>query len=174
MIRRAVPLVCGALALALIAAPVLWSWSPRILWNTTPSVPVGLYWLHPLDRVAIGDLVAVQPPEALARFLAARGYLPDGVPLLKHVVALAPTQVCREGDVILVAGQPLGTAQAQDHQGRDLPRWQGCHRLAEGEVFLMNPAAPDSLDGRYFGALSVTTLTTRLRPIWTRGSKPAP
>ena len=135
---------------------------------------MGLYWLRPLDRVAIGDLVAVQLPEALARFLAARGYLPHGVPLLKHVVAVATTEVCREGDVILVAGQPLGTARAQDRQGRDLPRWQGCHRLTEGEVFLMNPAAPDSLDGRYFGALPVTTLTARLRPIWTRGPVPAP
>ena len=174
MIRRAVPLVLGALALALIAAPVLGRWSPRLLWNTTPSVPVGLYWLAPLDRIAIGDLVAVQPPEALARFLAARGYLPDGAPLLKHVVAVAPTEVCREGDVILVAGQPLGTVHAQDRLGRALPRWQGCHRLAEGEVFLMNPAAPDSLDGRYFGALPVTTLTARLRPIWPPGRAPAP
>ena len=173
MIRRAVPLVCGALALALIAAPVLGRWSPRLLWNTTPSVPVGLYWIQPFDHVAIGDLVAVQPPEALARLITSRGYLPDGVPLLKHVVALAPTEVCREGDVILVAGKPLGTAQAQDRHGRDLPRWQGCHRLAEGEVFLMNPAAPDSLDGRYFGALPVTTLTARLRPIWTRRLAPA-
>jgi conjugative transfer signal peptidase TraF len=152
---------------ALIAAPTLGRWSPRLLWNSTPSVPVGLYWLQPVDRVAIGDLVAVQPPEALAGFLAARGYLPRGVPLLKHVVALAPTRSAATGDVIRV-NIALGLAQAQDRHGRDLPRWQGCHRLAAGEVFLMNPAAPDSLDGRYFGALPVTAITARLRPIWTR------
>jgi conjugative transfer signal peptidase TraF len=174
MNRRTIPLVCSALALALITAPTLGRWPPRLLWNATPSVPVGLYWLQTVDRVAIGDLVAAQPPEALAGFLAARGYLADGVPLLKQVVALAPTQVCRDGDVIRVAGQPLGTAQALDRHGRDLPRWQGCRRLAEGEVFLMNPAAPDSLDGRYFGALPVSTITGRLRPIWTRIAQPAP
>lgn len=173
MIRRAAPLLSGALALALITAPVPGAWSPRLLWNTTASVPVGLYWLQPVDGLALGDLVAVEPPADLADFLAARGYLPRGVPLLKHVVAVAPTMVCRHGDMIRVAEHPLGTAQAQDRLGRNLPRWQGCHRLAAGEVFLMNPAVPDSLDGRYFGPLPLSTITARLRPIWTLAADPA-
>jgi hypothetical protein len=55
----------------------------------------------------------------------------------------------------------------QDRNGRDLPIWQGCHRLGAGEVFLMNPDAPDSLDGRYFGPLPRTAITARLTPLWT-------
>jgi conjugative transfer signal peptidase TraF len=174
MIRRSALLLAGGLAVAMITAPVLGRWSPRVLWNSTPSVPVGLYWLQPVDRVAIDNLVAVRPPEGLARFLAARGYLPQGVPLLKHVVALPGTDVCRDGAAIRINDQVLGLAQARDRLGRNLPHWQGCYRLGVGEVFLMNPAVPDSLDGRYFGPLPLSVITARLRPIWIPRADSAP
>ncbi|MCC5989360.1 MAG: S26 family signal peptidase [Pararhodobacter sp.] len=174
MIWQSAPLLAGVLAVALVTAPALGQWSPRILWNSTASVPVGLYWLEPVDRVAIGDLVAVQPPEGLVHFLAERGYLPQGVPLLKHVVALPGAEVCRDGAVIRINGQVLGLAAARDRLGRALPDWQGCHQLAVGEVFLMNPAVPDSLDGRYFGPLPLGAITARLQPIWIPRAHSAP
>jgi type IV secretory pathway protease TraF len=95
------------------------------------------------------------------------------VPLLKHVVATPGTAVCRDGAVIRINGQVLGIAQARDRLGRALPDWQGCHRLAAGEVFLMNPAVPDSIDGRYFGPLPSSAITARLRPIWIPDAHPA-
>ena len=156
-----------ALSVTFIVIPAAVQWSPRLLWNASPSVPVGLYWLHPIDQIAIGDLVAVQPPPALSDYLDARGYIPRGVPLLKHVVALEGALVCRSRDAITVDHRRLGQAHAQDRYGRDLPVWRGCHRLGAGEVFLMNPDAPDSLDGRYFGPLPRTAITARLTPLWT-------
>jgi len=156
-----------ALSVTLIVLPAVATWSPRVLWNASASVPVGLYRLHPLGYLTIGDMVAVQPPRALSDYLDARGYLPRGVPLLKHVVALEGALVCRLGDQISIDLRPLGQAQAQDRDGRALPIWQGCHRLGAGEVFLMNPDAPDSLDGRYFGPLPRTAITARLTPLWT-------
>ncbi|MEQ8921581.1 MAG: S26 family signal peptidase [Roseovarius confluentis] len=156
-----------ALSVTLTVLPDVAAWSPRLLWNASASVPIGLYRLDPVDHVAIGDLVAVQPPAALSDFLDARGYLPRGVPFLKHVVALEGALICRSGDRISVDHRVLGHAHAQDRNGRDLPIWQGCHRLGAGEVFLMNPDAPDSLDGRYFGPLPRTAITARLRPLWT-------
>ena len=156
-----------ALSVSLIVLPAIASWSPRVLWNASASVPIGLYQLHPVGHLTIGDLVAIQPPRALADFLEARGYLPSGVPLLKHVVALEGALVCRSGDRITIDDRPVGDAHAQDRIGRALPIWQGCHRLGVGEVFLMNPEAPDSLDGRYFGPLPLTTIAARLTPLWT-------
>lgn len=156
-----------AVSVTLIVIPAVVQWSPRVLWNASASVPVGLYRLLLADVVTVGDLVAVQPPPALADFLEPRGYLPRGVPLLKHVVALEGALVCRSGDRITVDHRRLGYAHAQDRNGRDLPIWQGCHRLGTGEVFLMNPEAPDSLDGRYFGPLPRTAITARLTPLWT-------
>lgn len=155
-----------ALSVTLTVLPGVTAWSPRLMWNASASVPIGLYRLDPVDHLAISDLVAVQPPPALSDFLEAREYLPLGVPLLKHVVALEGALVCRSGDRITVDHRLLGHAHAQDRNGRDLPIWHGCHRLGAGEVFLMNPDAPDSLDGRYFGPLPRTAITARLTPLW--------
>ncbi len=63
--------------------------TPRLIWNATASMPVGLYAVQPIRYLAVGDLLAVRPSEPLAGFLAAGGYLPHGVPLLKQVAAMA-------------------------------------------------------------------------------------
>ena len=155
-----------AIAASLVVVPSIVSWSPRLLWNASASVPIGLYLLRPVNNVAVGDLVAVQPPPELSDFLDERGYLPRHVPLLKHVVALPGAIICRAGNTITVDQSVVGSAQLQDSLGRRLPRWEGCRHLTDGEIFLMNPKAPDSLDGRYFGALPITAITARLVPVW--------
>lgn len=140
--------------------------SPRLVWNASASVPIGLYRMRPMSPPKVGDLVAVMPPKALADFLAERQYLPRGVPMLKHVAAIAGQRVCRIGDRITVDGKHLGGARKQDHLGRALPVWRGCRVLARGDVFLMNPEVRDSLDGRYFGPLPAATVAGRLTPLW--------
>jgi type IV secretory pathway protease TraF len=115
----------------------------------------------------MGELVAVTPPPMLAGFLARRGYLPIGVPLLKHIAALTGRTVCRVRDTIAIDGTVVAHALNCDRRGRILPRWQGCRTLRIGEVFLLNAAVPDSVDGRYFGVLPATTITVRAHPLWT-------
>ncbi|WFE92584.1 S26 family signal peptidase [Roseibium porphyridii] len=159
-----------ALTGALTLAPVFFDWQPRFIWNASASVPVGLYFARPLGTLNVGDLVAVAPPQDLADFLAKRGYLPRSVPLIKHVLALPGTEVCRKGATIFVGGKPYGQARERDRLGRSLPRWQGCRGLGEGEIFLMNPDVPDSFDGRYFGPLPVTSVTAALSLLWTEES----
>lgn len=155
-----------ALSAALTLVPVVFDWQPRLIWNASASVPVGLYFAQSFGRLEVGDLVAVTPPKELGGFLAEREYLPRGMPLIKHVLALPGASVCRKGPTIFVGGKPYGRARERDRLGRSLPRWQGCHTLGEGKVFLMNPDAPDSFDGRYFGRLPVTTITAKLTPVW--------
>jgi type IV secretory pathway protease TraF len=99
--------------------------------------------------------------------MAERRYLPRGVPLMKRVAALPGQRVCREGSHITVDGIDMGEALSRDHSGRDLPAWQGCRRIADGEIFLMNWAAPESMDGRYFGPLASTSIIGRAIPLWT-------
>jgi conjugative transfer signal peptidase TraF len=99
--------------------------------------------------------------------LAERGYLPTNVPLLKRVAALSGQTVCRIGARITIDGQLVGKAHLTDRQGRTLPSWSGCYQLRRGEMFVMNPAAPDSFDGRYFGVLHTRNVIGRATPIWT-------
>ncbi len=170
--RRAAPIALMLAGLGLIAVPAVAGWHPRIIWNASASVPLGLYIAAPADDIALRDLVLVSPPETLAAFLAERGYVARGVPLLKHVAALPPQVVCAEGTAITVDGETVAHRLAADRLGRALPAWHGCHRLEPGVAFLLNAAEPDSLDGRYFGPLLRTSIVARLRPVWITGRGP--
>ena len=75
----------------------------KLIWNATASAPVGFYTVEPADRIEVPELVAVMPPEPLAGFMVARGYVGRGVPLLKRVVGLPGQRVCRR-----CAGGPVG------------------------------------------------------------------
>ncbi len=166
MSQRAIVVTMLASA-ALLVAPAWFRYAPAFIWNASASVPIGLYRLAPVERPDIGDYVVVSPPEPLAAFLAERGYLPLGVPLIKRVLALPGDTTCRRGATIIAYDHAYGEARERDRLGRPLPSWQGCRRLAESEVFLMNWDAPDSLDGRYFGPLPVTSIVARALPLWT-------
>ncbi|MEA3389849.1 MAG: S26 family signal peptidase [Pseudomonadota bacterium] len=147
---------------------------PRVIWNASASAPIGLYRIHPESDPANGALVAIAPPERLAHWLSARGYLPKGVPLLKHVAAKAGQRVCRAGAVVSVDARRVAIARARDGRGRPLPVWQGCRTLQSGELLLLNPAHPDSLDGRYFGPLPASAVIGRATPLWLRGPSQTP
>ena len=166
MSQRAIIVTMLASA-ALVVAPAWFANAPAFIWNASASVPIGLYRLAPAERPAIGDYVVVSPPEPLAAFLAERRYLPLGVPLIKRVLGLAGATICRRGTTIIAYDHAYGEARERDRLGRPLPSWQGCRRLAEGEIFLMNWDAPDSLDGRYFGPLPVSSIVARALPLWT-------
>ena len=140
--------------------------TPLYMWNASASVPLGLYGLHPSNTRYVGELVAVVPPEPLATFLADGSYLPHGVPMLKHVLALPGQIVCRRGPTIFVDGIAFGSARERDGRGHPLPVWQGCHVIGGDELFLMNWRSADSLDGRYFGATPSSAVVARAHRIW--------
>jgi len=141
--------------------------TPRLVWNATASTPTGLYALQATGRLRAMQLVAVRPPESIVSFLADGGFLPKGVLLLKHVLALPGQTVCRAGPTVTVDGIDVGAARDQDRLGRPLPSWIGCRTLRPDEVFLMNPSVQDSLDGRYFGPFPAASIVARAVPIWT-------
>jgi conjugative transfer signal peptidase TraF len=161
MIGRGAILAVMALGVGAIALPQLDNRPPWLVWNASASVPIGLYAVGRITGVHAGDLVVVRPPEPLARFLADGGYLPRGVPLLKHVAAVAGQTVCRIGRNVTVDAIETG-----EGRGRSLPVWQGCRVIATGDVFLMNPRSADSLDGRYFGPLPAASIVGRATPLW--------
>jgi conjugative transfer signal peptidase TraF len=156
-------LACGAVTLMLCR---IHGASLLYIWNASGSVPVGLYRVRPAEQLRITELVAVQPPEPLASFLDFNGYLPIGLPMLKHVLALPGQTVCRTGLTIAVDGIDLGQARERDGRGRPLPVWQGCHLIAADEIFIMNWQSDNSLDGRYFGAIPASAVIGEAFSVW--------
>lgn len=155
--------VAGLLGLSAALPP-----PPKLVWNATESVPVGLYAVHPAGPLSISELVVVRPPAPLARFLDDGRYVPMGVPLLKRIAALPGQTVCRSGAEVTIDGERQAVARGHDRRGRPLPVWAGCRTLMEGEVFLLNRDNPASLDGRYFGPLPTPTIVGRASPLWVR------
>ena len=167
MIARRTTLLSMLAGTALIVASAWGRPDIRFIWNASASVPVGLYRIVPGNHVDVTDLAVVMPPAELAAFLDERGYLPRGLPLIKRVLALGGTRVCRRDSAIIAYDGIYAVARAHDSRGRPLPVWQGCRTLQDGEVFLMNWDAPDSFDSRYFGPLPVKTIVGRAIPVWT-------
>lgn len=165
--------ICGALSATLLGGVTALAPAPRLIWNASPSVPVGLYSVDVASTPGLGDLLVIDPPERVAALLAARGYLPRGLPLLKHVAALEGALVCRSGVFVTIDGVAAVRALTRDRAGRPLPVWLGCRRLQRGEVFILN-AAPSSLDSRYFGPLRIAASNGIAHPLLTRRRPDAP
>ena len=166
MTRRSY-LAVTALAAIGIAAATTVETPTKLIWNATASAPIGFYTVEPADALDVPELVAVQPPEPLAAFMVGRGYVGRGVPLLKRVLGLPGQRVCRTGRTITVDGIEMGDALDHDRIGRELPIWQGCRVIGDGEIFLMNWDVRDSLDGRYFGPIPASSVIGRAVPFWT-------
>jgi conjugative transfer signal peptidase TraF len=164
--KRPAILLLAAMGLASLAAPSVAVLPALLIWNASASVPLGLYRVERPTEHEVGDLVVVMPPAPLAAFMVTRGYIGADVPLLKHVAGLPGQRVCRSGATVTVDGVVLGEALPRDRLGRDLPDWQGCRLLQDGEIFLMNREVRDSLDGRYFGSLPADAVIGKARPIW--------
>lgn len=168
MSAAAPPLLAAGLSLGLLAAAQI-DRAPRLIWNASASVPVGLYVVQASNPPSLGDLVAVRLPEDLSSRVFERGYVGADTLLLKRVAAVSGMTVCRVGLDIDIGGTVVAQAASDDRQGRPLPRWTGCVTLESDDVFLLITDVADSLDGRYFGPLSADTILGRAIPLWTYG-----
>ena len=166
MTRRRYLAVTALAAMGIAAASTVET-PPKLIWNATASAPIGFYTVVPADVVEVPELVVIAPPEPLERFMVERGYIGRDVPLLKRVLGLPGQRVCRSGATITVDNVEMGAALERDRMGRDLPVWQGCRIIRDGELFLMNWDIRDSLDGRYFGPVLASSVIGRALPLWT-------
>ncbi|WP_409565955.1 conjugative transfer signal peptidase TraF [Rhizobium leguminosarum] len=142
--------------------------------NLTPSEPLGLWRIVPLDRpVAVNDLVFICPPAtAEMRAARARGYLrsgfcPGGVaPLIKTVIAVAG-QNAEIGASVSVDGRVVVSSSLtlRDGKGRPLsPFPSGI--VPPGYVFL-HSAFPGSYDSRYFGPVPISGIFGLAQEVFT-------
>lgn len=138
--------IIGALALVSVSAV---DRRPRLVWNGSKSVPIGLYVLG-LGPWSNGSIVALRLSLPARRMAARRRYLAVNAVMLKPVAAMAGDRVCRWQSRISINCQYRADAARQDAAGRLLPVWRGCKLLQHGEIFVLS-AVSGSFDSRYFG-----------------------
>lgn len=146
----------SVLVLAISAVEIM---PKKLAYNRSASAPIGFYWLD--QSVAkIGDYVLITPPEWLRTLIEDRNYLPKDIPLIKRIVAAKGDTVCRWKTRVFVNGVIAAHAKSTDSNGRQLPRWQGCLQLQDGEIFLLQKH-PGSFDSRYFGPVEEAQILGR-------------
>lgn len=160
-------LIGGGAALCALLLPTVHRPALRLVWNFSASVPVGLYRIVSEAAPRRGELVALRPSPALARYMAARRYVEAGALLVKPVAAIAGQRVCRKGLTVTIDVATVATALVTDSKRRPLPTWMGCRRLRSGTLFPLSPAVPASFDGRYFGPVAISSVVGRAVPLWT-------
>lgn len=143
--------------------------------NVSPSVPQGFYWLSSASP-SIGAYVAVCPPQsALFDEAKARGYLSSGRcpgrygEMIKVLAAGAGTAVSLQADGVRLDGRlwPQSAPRRFDAAHRALPQSFGSEALLrEGSVLVMSERCNAGFDGRYFGPLPLTAITSTAEPIW--------
>ena len=138
----------------------------ELVYNASPSMPLGWYRTAPADRLRVGMLVVAHIPGWAARLAAARGYLPITVPVIKRIAAIRGDYVCERSGVLSINGRTVARALVADSAGRPLPEWRGCGELARGEYLLLGDI-PDSYDSRYFGPVTRKAIVRRAIPLWT-------
>ena len=158
-------LAVGSLALTFPKAG-----APVLVWNASPSVPVGLYRLT--SRPPFTEALAViRLPEPLRILAETRGYLRKGALLIKPVAAGAGDTVCRHGPLVTINGRIVAHAGTWDAAGRPLPAWSGCFRLTADQIFVLS-ADPDSFDSRYTGPIAQAHVMGLAQPVWVRQAAP--
>ena len=164
---------CGALVLTTFAA-IAATGIHGFRVNFTPSEPIGLWRILPLDRpVRNGDLVFICPPitEAM-REARARGYLRYGLctggvaPMIKTVAATSGQIVDIHHDV-RIDGNQLAHSQpmAKDARGRQMVPYRG-GVVPSGTLYLHSDF-PGSFVSRYFGPLPLENVLGMAREVWT-------
>lgn len=158
-------LLATAIGVAVVAFSATQMMPKRLVWNASPSVPTGFYWVtYSLPKR--GDIVLVELPEPYRTIADQRGYLPKNLPALKRVHALSGDEVCRFGRNISINGATVSVALLHDIRGLKLPEWSGCRTLKPDEVFLLTDH-PKSFDGRYFGPIDCSAINGIAHPVWT-------
>lgn len=151
-------LCCAALALT--ALVLNGAHQDVVLFNHSPSVPVGFYIRQSGDP-AHGAFVTVRARDVAPIEAAARHYEDEGDRFIKRLAAIAGQRVCSDGRMLSVDGVQVAMVQMR----AGVPQaWVGCRTLAPSEILLLGDSA-DSFDGRYWGPISEELVEGVWRPL---------
>lgn len=159
---RVIPLILAAGACAAVLMPSVADLPPMLVWNASPSVPIGLYFIQG-HQPARGEVAALKLPAKVSLIADERKYLPVSAVLLKPTEAIEGDVVCRFGTHVFVNGGLRAKALRHDRKLRPLPIWKGCLELRSGLIFVLS-RRKDSFDSRYIGPVEERDILGTARP----------
>ena len=145
--------------------------SYKIMFQITPSLPKGIYWIDHPDRIDRGTICVFDIPRNVYGLMKSRRWLPEHLRfyLTKPVVA-------KQGDIVEVSaaglyinGKYFGPVKQYDSQGLPLPRIYRKYVLRQGEYFFAS-TYNNSFDSRYFGTVRKENIRWVERPLIVFGS----
>jgi type IV secretory pathway protease TraF len=150
----------GSAALALATLVLTDARQDVVMFNHSPSVPVGFYVREFGDR-ARGMFATVRARDVAPIEAAAHNFDGEGDRFLKRVAAIEGQHVCSDGRVLSVDGVEVATVQNRVGAPQG---WVGCRRLVSTEILLLGDSA-DSFDGRYWGPIRHDLIEGVWRPL---------
>ena len=122
-----------------------------IVYQNTPSMPMGYYLTYPQQHFDTGDRVVLQPARESRHFARRHGYAGHSRPMLKEIRAQAGDFVCIRDKALIINQHQRYQRYQYDRKGQPLPRPTLCRRLRSGEYIVIGTSSPYSFDSRYNG-----------------------
>ena len=135
--------------------------------NLSGSMPIGVYKAIAGTDYRVGDLVVFDVPATARVVVYGRKMLPEGWPLMKYIAGLRGDSFCVEGNSLFVNEKYFATVLDYDSQGEPLSHMEGCREIGSDEFLPIATHTTQSYDGRYFGAVPLSSIRTRAAPVWT-------
>ncbi len=140
-----------------------------LIYNTTPSIPVGIYRLHrdaDTRPISVEDIAVYPIPESVIGLVEARRYIHPKNALIKPVVGERGDYVCTEGRAVVVNSSSYGRIREADSFGRPLPWFRFCGTVEDDVIFtFINDER--SFDSRHYGPIKRADIIGRATPLWT-------
>ena len=145
---------------------------PHYFINASSSLPYGIYHIKKPSGFNKGDIVVFNPPKAAADLIHERQWLPKGWPLLKHIGAVAGETYCVKPQAdksyhLYINNQYTGPVHEKDSQGLPIIHITGCHVVGRDHFLPVSTYINNSFDGRYFGAVPLTSIRGVAEPLIT-------
>ena len=139
-----------------------------LIFNATPSKPLGFYRLKKKDVFEQGDLVMFSVPAGIEELVRTRNYIPPKGHLMKNIIGGAGDTYCIHDQKFYVGDKLIGPIFATDSKNRPLPQHAaGCHKVPPEYMLIGIAEIERSFDSRYFGPVPTNTILGIAEPLWT-------
>ena len=151
-------------------ASMLFAWLTTLIWNDSPSLPIGFYKQAHDGPIAGWCPAGPAAAQALQRNYRHAGICADGgQPLLKPIVARYGDRVELDPEGIWVNSVLLRNSapMVKDSAGRPLEHYPYGHYAVEpGQVWVISSHDRRSFDSRYFGPVQEAAIQGHYKPLW--------